>query len=167
MNEPLNIPDASGEWLTKLADIEMPAPPDWHPVTVSGAIAVAVIGLLAAIAFYMYRRKRLRGGKISRPAVALGKLEQLVTQWQDGKVTERETAYRLATILRLGLGLRQLDRHCPAAIANDKQQWLETITMLNRQRYQVASNDHLSAEVFERARAWLRQTTMPERFKQC
>lgn len=135
--------------LTQLADIELPPPPAWPPwlVVVSAAAAILIVALL----FYLWRSKK-RGTTTPLPEQALAQLEQLSLRWRNGQLSDRETAYHLATLLRLGLALPQLTRNCPASLAPHAAQWQALISELERCRYQPQVAAPLPAALFEQAR---------------
>lgn len=152
--------------LAALADIELPAPPDWRPL-----IAAALILLLCAMGAWIlhkYRRRR-RDARALAPApgdalgpeapedsarAALARLEALQQEWRAGTVDARAAAYRLGTLLRLGLKLPQLHPAAPPA-GLDADAWRETLTGLQDQRYARTISRPLTPETFARARAWL------------
>ena len=154
MNDAVN----NAEVLSRLADIELPVPPDWQPLLiVSGVIVVA---LLLIIFTRLYIR---HGAKLSTdtgvhldPALAAHlQLQQLINDWQSRIINDREAAYRLTTLLRLGLGLPQLTPTCPPHIAADQQAWQETVMICTRLRYQQTPVAQMSLEIFQHAEQWL------------
>jgi hypothetical protein len=146
--------------LAALADIELPAPPDWRPAII---LATALL-LCAAGALIIYMRARTRraapspaaaagtGEAVSRAALA--QLERLRRESSSGAIDARAAAYRLGTLLRLGLGLPQLHAAAPPA-GLDGNEWRETLTLLHALRYAPASAQALTPEVFARAQRWL------------
>lgn len=160
---PATPPDA---WVTRLADIAMPAPPDWQPVMLYGGIAILVaLSVIAGGIWFRFRRRRYGRGRPER-STALRQLDRLYAQWRSGAAGDRETAYRLTLILRRGLGLRQLSDECPAGLTADPQ-WRETVALLRTQRYEAQPAERLPGEIFNRARRWLRQRTASERTTPC
>lgn len=146
--------------LAALADIELPAPPDWRPMFVFAALALMLAaGLL--IRHLRTRRDPARRDAVtpvpmeSSACTALTRLARLQQQWEAGAIDARTTAYRLATLLRLGLGLPQLlPAAAPAGL--DETEWRTTLTLLQGLRYNQTS-PALTPEIFARARHWLSQ----------
>ncbi len=154
MNDTAN----NSEVLSRLADIELPAPPDWQPLLITGGVITIALLLIVFIRLYIQRRKKISAynNKLSDPALtARLKLQQLINDWQSHTVNDREAAYRLTTLLRLGLGLPQLTPICPPHIAADQRAWQETVSLCTNLRYQKIPGTHLSLEVFQRVEQWL------------
>jgi hypothetical protein len=138
--------------LSKLADIELPAPPHWRPWLTGLAVAFAAITAAAWLGLTLWRRRRTAA--VSAPQRALMQIDRLLQDWRRGHLDDRAASYHLAALLRLGLGLAQLDVHCPAAVP-DKRQWGRTVAALQRQRYEAAPTAALQEEEFARAKAWI------------
>ncbi|MEQ6340796.1 MAG: DUF4381 family protein [Gammaproteobacteria bacterium] len=143
--------------LSRLADIELPAAPDWQPFIIAAAAIVAITAILIAAWLAWRSRKRRAGNR--QPATPLAtaqtRLEQTRMEWQAGKMVDREAAYQLATLLRLGLGLPQLTPECPAHFSADQTAWRDTLHLFEQLRYQQAPQVTLTLEVFQRAKNWL------------
>lgn len=144
--------------LATLADIELPLPPEGDATIrlVIALLALTVIGLLLALAWS--RRSRRRQPPVATPATsrrhqAMERLHALQAEWQQGGVDDREAAYRLGAILRLGFGLAQLDGESPATVA-DHAAWRRLIEGLRLLRYHPG-HARLQAADFDLARAWL------------
>jgi hypothetical protein len=149
--------------LAALADIELPAPPDWWPlITLAAALAVVI----AALVVYTRRRRApvaplAIDGEETGPRAALLRLERLQREWSAGAIDARAAAYRLVTLLRLGLALPQLHPATPpAGLAEDE--WRETLRLLYDLRYRPAPEHALTGEVFARARGWLSRRAAPD-----
>lgn len=138
--------------LATLADIEAPAPPDWAALIMLAALALVIA--TALLILYARTRNRPRRTAPSRTQEALTRLEGLRREWDSGETDARTAAYRLATLLRLGLGLPQL-RPAPPPAGLDAAEWRETLTFLHGLRYARAPASALTPEVFARARRWL------------
>ncbi|MCC6303166.1 MAG: DUF4381 family protein [Gammaproteobacteria bacterium] len=138
--------------LAALADIETPAPPDWAPLIAIAALTLAIAAAL--LIFYIRTRGRPRHAAPSTAHEALARIEGLQREWEAGETDARTAAYRLATLLRLGLGLPQLRPATPPA-GLDAAEWRETLTFLHGLRYAPAPVSALSPELFARARRWL------------
>ena len=121
------------EQLTQqLAGIELPPEPNWWPLiwTVSAiVIAVLIFGLI------LWRNNKAKSNH-SLADEAPQRLKQIQQQWQNGELDQRNTAYQLATLLRLGLGLKQLDHNTPEQLADHQIEWQATIQRLQQLRYQ-------------------------------
>jgi hypothetical protein len=144
--------------LAALADIELPDPPAaWMPewlmlVIAIAAAAVVVLGLAA-------HRRGARKAAASAPppaparAEARRRLDRLRRDWQAGGIDDREAAYRLCALLRIGLGLPQLDPASPPRSA-EPAEWAGMMAELRRLRYRPAERG-LEARLFDRAAEWL------------
>ncbi len=132
------------ELLQRLADIAPPPAPDWRPLLLAGGVLLAL--LLLTLAWYLARRPQ------TPRRAALKRLRLLERQWRQGRCNERETAYRLAAILRLGLGLEQLQA---APEARHEGEWRQFVAQLDELRYQAQPRRRLSSELFNKARRWL------------
>lgn len=139
--------------LQKLADIlPPPAPsgPGW--LLIVTAIAVAVVAIFTIVWFV----KKHRLHKSVLPAhEAQQRLTALRNAWQARTVSDREAAYRLATLLRLGLVLPQLTPQIRPAVVDDALTWNETLTRLHELRYRDQASFTLSPQFFDRAEQWL------------
>lgn len=147
-------PIESPEWLDALADIEWPAPPDWTPLylAVTGALIITV----TITCYYVLRRRRAPSRETTRDR-ALARLAALQHDWQRGTIDDRAAAYRLATILRLGLGLTQLMVSRPAPPHIEPHAWRAALETLERQRYASGPTQQLPAALFHTVRGWLQR----------
>lgn len=142
------------EALQKLADVIPPAAPDdttWW----LGVSAVVVIVATAAAAVLWWRKWPARAVALSPHIAAQTQLQQLRTSWEAKTIGDRDAAYRLAAILRLGLALPQLSDAPPLAAADDAALWRETLRQLRELRYTAASAAPMSAAIFDHAHRWL------------
>lgn len=141
--------------LSRLADIDLPTPPDWQPLTTAlGAAAV----LAAAVGWLMWRLWRRHGQRRTESPPgrrAVDRVDAVRGRWEAGEIDDREASYRLASALRLGLGLDQLDARCPPGLAGEETQWGGTVAALGRLRYEPSSAARLRPEDFARIRQWL------------
>ena len=142
-----------GVALSQLADILPPPAPDgasWM-LLVAGSIVV-IVAVLALVWFVKKHRPR----KITLPArEAQQRLRTLRAAWQARAISDREAAYRLATLLRLGLALPQLAPQLRPAAVDNEQWWHETLTQLNALRYRDHAPSTLPPQCFDRAERWL------------
>jgi len=144
--------------LARLADIELPPPPVWQPwIVVVGSAAAVLVVVVALLLYLRHRKKQLPTPPL--PHQALAQLEQLSLHWHNGQLSDREAAYRLATLLRLGLALPQLTRDCPTSLAPHAAQWETVISALERYRYHPQTAAPLPAALFEQTRNWLLAVT--------
>ena len=153
---------ANPEILSRLADIELPAPPNWQPLLIAGGAIIIALMLIVLTRLYIRHKKKSSSdtGLHLDPALAAHlQLQQLIHDWQSHAINDREAAYRLVTLLRLGLGLPQLTHTCPPHIAADQQAWQETVALCTHLRYQPAPITPLSLETFQRAGQWLLKTS--------
>lgn len=141
-----------GVALKQLADILPPPAPG--PGWILPVIAVAVT--LAAALILVWFVKRRRSLHAALPASeARQRLTALRSAWQDRRISDREAAYRLATLLRLGLGLPQLAPQRRPPAVDDAASWYETLTQLHALRYRDQAPTTLSPQCFDYAEHWL------------
>ena len=136
----------------QLAGIELPPEADWSSLiwAITGlVIAITIISLIA------WKKNQARSSK-NLSDQAPQRLKQIQQQWQSGELDQRNTAYQLATLLRLGLGLKQLDQHTPAQLADQQIEWQATIQRLQMLRYQADSKARLDEETFITIQDWLK-----------
>ena len=141
------------EILARLADVELPTAPDWTPTW----YALAGVVVFAALTFaFFLRRRHVREERRATPAPgaeARARVDALHDAWSRGEIAPRTAAYRLATVLRLALGLRQLDAHAPPS-GIEAREWAVTLERLRALRYgrhPVA----LETELFTRIASWI------------
>lgn len=134
----------------RMADIIVPAPDD-STVTYIG-ILITVVVLLALIGWlvnrYVIPRRR---NTTAAETGALHQLELVRQDWREGHIDSRQAAFRLATVLRLGLRLEQLPPLPPAPVVDDRQ-WQQTISRLNALRYPSAQTQKLTDDLFNSVR---------------
>jgi len=147
--------------LSKMADIELPAPPDWHLAVIFAATLLIVL-VAIPIMWHSSRRIRKHGGA---PAIMHSDkvLEEIKTRWSNNRITDREASYQLSTLLRLGLGLPQLNDTCPAGLTEDAATWEKTITLFNQLRYKKNTAVKLSPDDFKNVKKWLMHTAANNR----
>jgi len=147
------IDKAQFQQLTQqLAGIELPPAPNWWPLiwSVTGLVLTLVItGLI------IWRMNKSKTNKTLADQ-APQRLKQIQQQWQNGELDQRTTAYQLATLLRLALGLKQLDQHTPAQLAEQQIEWQAMIQRLQQLRYQPDSKARLNDATFTTIRGWLK-----------
>jgi len=143
------------EILARLADVALPPAPDWTPMWYALAGVVVLATLTFAFASFV-RRLHMREQRRTTPAPgaeARARIDALHDAWSRGEIAPRTAAYRLATVLRLALGLRQLDAHAPP-FGIEAREWAETLERLRASRYgrhPVA----LETELFTRIASWI------------
>jgi len=139
--------------LDRLADVQLPAEPSlWPAITIISAIMITV-GLV-----YLRFRHHQTSPTTDTGDNAQQALERLTIvekAWSNGEIDARETAYRLNTLLRLGLNLPQLNHHCPAALAAHHHAWQQTHQLFNQLRYQPHTAQPLNSSTFGQVRLWL------------
>jgi hypothetical protein len=121
------------ELLARLADVELPPAPDWRPYVIAAA-ALVVLALAATALLLLLRRRAVSRRRVPPPFDARQRVVELQQAYVRGEVTERDAAYRLATILRLGLGLSQLEESAPPAQV-DREHWARILRRLAHARY--------------------------------
>lgn len=142
------------DFLAQLADIELPPAPSWAEFWLICTVIAAGLVILLGIAFFVrHRSKRL---PLSYAIVAQEKLADLFEQWKARQLPERDIAYHLGTVLRLGLGLTQLCNECrPSMRIITEEEWLRVLQILNELRYKPHSGEQLTEEVFSTMKIWL------------
>ena len=147
----------------QIADVELPPQPDWQPL-VTTIIVVTIAVVLAALVIRL-RSRRKGPNKISdTKREAIYQLQKLHRQWQAHEVDDHDAAYRLATLLRLGLELSQLTDTPPSKLQIEQNQWRDTIQLLTRLRYQQSGTEksvNLSSETFIQIEEWLKREETP------
>ena len=132
----------------RMADIIVPVPAG--PTLQDAGILILLVVLLSWAAWRI-RRGRRQPRQTQATATgwddALQQLELVRQDWQGGQINHREAAFRLATVLRLGLHLAQLPSQPPAAVM-DKTQWHNTMATLNALRYPSQLSQPLTDECF-------------------
>ncbi len=136
----------------QLAGIELPPQPDWWPL-IWTLTAIALAALVLAL---LVRYKRKPSSERSPAAEATRRLGRLRQAWQTGELESRQAAYQLATLLRLGLGLRQLDHTPPPHLADQRPEWQATLATLEQLRYQPHSEARLTDPLFNQIQGWLK-----------
>jgi hypothetical protein len=142
-----------GVALSQLADIlPPPAPvgPDWLLLGTIGGICALMV---AALLWFIKKHYSPRSNSPAREARL--RLATLRSTWQSHSITDREAAYRLATLLRLGLAVPQLSmQQHPRVVENDAA-WRETLEQLHALRYRDQPGLSLSSQCFDHAEHWL------------
>ena len=139
--------------LDRLADVQLPAEPSlWPAITIISAIVITV-----GLAYLRYHRRQTSPitETSNNAQQALERLAIVEKAWADGKIDARETAYRLNTLLRLGLNLPQLNHHCPAVLTDHHHAWQQTHQLFNQLRYQPHTAQPLDSSTFDQIRLWL------------
>ena len=137
----------------QLADIELPPEPNWWPLI----WIVLVFLLIQTLLTIIMLKKRKAATKKLLPDEARQRLQQIHQQWQHGELESRDAAYELATLLRLGLGLKQLKYGPPTSLSHQTKEWQAVIEQLKQLRYQANSDITLNEETFNTIQAWLKQ----------
>lgn len=145
--------------LATLADIELPVPPEWpSPILLMLAVLAVAVALAALLS---WQRRGAAPGQAPAPQAprlavgqqALQRLTALEAAWSAGAIDDREAGFRLCTLLRLGLGLAQIDGARPPA-GVDQGRWRDFVARLSEIRYRPV-HAPVTASLFEQARGWL------------
>lgn len=150
--------------LARLADIELPAAPEWGLLPLLPVIAVTIGVMIWMIVRYRARRRSRAAAtpgpvpapnapESSRPLQqqALTRLDELQQAWRAGTLDDREAGYRLGTLLRRGLALNRLDETPPVAGDDDIEEWRSLVDDLAALRYRPR-HPPLTAALFAQAR---------------
>ena len=139
----------------QMADIIVPAPA--NTTLHDTGILVLIVVLLSLTAWLIRRRSRRPSAQAATTADdAMQQFELLQQDWHERRIDSREAAFRLATVLRLGLNLAQLPLRPPTP-AIDKPQWHRTIETLNALRYPPTLTQTLTDDLFSNIRQILLQ----------
>jgi hypothetical protein len=138
--------------LDRLADIEMLPPPSAPGG--AGVVALAIIAV-AALIWYLRKARSKESAPVARAPhqEALQRLDALRAEWLHGAIDDREAAYRLCTLLRIGLGLERLDPE-QAPVGLEAETWRSWHLDMQRARY-PASGHPLTEALFATAASWL------------
>ena len=142
-----------GVALSRLADIlPPPAPggPNWMLLSI---VAIFCLVSMAALVWFWQRHRSQQKNLPAREARR--RLAALRNAWQSHTLSDRETAYHLATLLRLGLALPQLNAQDRPNMVEDDAAWRETLEQLHALRYRAQPGSSLSSQCFEHAARWL------------
>lgn len=145
------------EPISQLADVELPLPPDWTPWLVAGAALICIGAILFWLALRLVRTPRTGLHQNDIATSPEQEWERLFGQWQGNEVPAREMAYRVATLLRLGLELPQLDTQPPACIVSYRERWPELMRELAAMRYQHTPSYRLHSDIVAVVRTWLQE----------
>jgi len=139
----------------QLADIDMPPPPDWGPTyLVIGLLFIITLIATALQLRHRYRQQHTTGVKAAPRHYALTRLEELETSWRTGHCDPQTVGFRLATTLRLGLGLTRLDITPPIEV--DPDEWRQLYQTLYQLRYTSPVDPALiNQALFDQARHYL------------
>ncbi len=134
----------------ELADIDLPAAPDWGPLYLVIALLLAVTILATALQL-RHRRRQLTPHTVGDEGRhhALARLAELESNWRNHSCDPQTLGFRLATTLRLGLKLNRLDPEPPLATI-DKAAWQQLYQRLYQLRYGYPADAGLiDQELFE------------------
>lgn len=141
--------------LAGLSDIDRLAPAPVWPETA----ALVLLGLGAVVLVVAARRRRAQRAASADPAgqrrqEAQRRLEAVHRDWRVGRLPDREAAYRLGALLRIGLALDRLrPTEVPAGVG-DAAAWEAMVTRLAQARY-GRTGGTLDEALFDAASRWL------------
>jgi hypothetical protein len=148
----------------QLADVELPPAPDWQPLIIA-AVAIIIALLVAVVVIYLRSRRKDSNNVSDRNRDAPHQLQLLQQAWQKKEIDDHDAAYRLATLLRLGLGLNQLGDMPPPSLQGDQQQWRQLLQQLAQLRYRPHAGEEekkeLTTEIFIQVEQWLKRGEAP------
>ena len=135
-----------------LIDIEVPAIPVHTGSSLLLLLLAAVIAALL-LAWVIHRHRSVR-------MQAKRRLQRLHNSSKHADQNTKETAFQLARILSIGLGLTGLTSNTtlPDKLSLQQQRWLEFISELEHARYRPATIASIDLDrLFSEARFWLVQ----------
>ena len=145
--------------LTQLADIELPFAPAWF--TPSAYLIIAILGVMTSLIFMVWlrRRRATRATTLDSPNTnALLEFDRLrATRAAETPLT-RDTAYRIAGVLRVGLRLSELNSIPPLCLTEHHDAWPRIVAALTAARYQPDGHLVLSHDDWRIIRSWLQST---------
>jgi len=135
-----------------LADIELPNEPNWY-----SEITLAVIVSSLVLIFIVWRIRQRKFLPQTKPETMNAEqvLNDIIDKHQSANMTQREAAFRIATVLRLSLKLPQLTLQAPEILKNEHALWRTTIQQLEQLRYQHNCDTRLSPELTQQVRRWV------------
>ncbi len=135
----------------QLADIEPPAEAEIWPWYIA-LLIIASLFIAAARLAQMKRHRHQNKPPLTPAEMALERLAELEQQNNDS----RTTAFRLATILRLGMELQQLTEQPPTDLAPElHEQWQRVIQQLSHLRYQSTPTNNPDSLPYQQIEALL------------
>lgn len=135
-----------------LADIELPDEPSWY-----SEITLAVIASSLLLVFIVWRIRQRKSLLQTKPEAINAEqvLNNIIDKHQSEKMSQREAAFRIATVLRLSLKLPQLTTQAPEILQHEQPLWCKTIQQLEQLRYQHNCDARLSLELTQQVRRWI------------
>lgn len=135
-----------------LIDIEVPVIPVHSSSSLIFLLLIAVIAALL-LAWVIRRHRSVR-------VQAKRRLQRLQSSSKHTGQNTKETAYQLARIMSVGLGLTGLTSHTllPDKLSLQQQRWLGFLSELEHARYRPAADASIDLDrLFSEARFWLAQ----------
>lgn len=151
----MNHATLTNSMINTMADIQFPSPPNWQAlllIIILTALTAALVG------WYRWREKPQADFTELNEGSVLTQLNSLEQDWSTGVVSQRSCAYQLASLLRKGLQLPQLDHEPPLCAQHNPQQWRDMILLLQQCRYPEKCPDQLNSLIFEQIRILLSLT---------
>lgn len=140
--------EALAELSRQLAPIAPPPAPDWTGVICIGGSLLTIVLIWVLMRWLQRKARHYQGGDTAN-------IHQLQQAWQAGEYDSRRCAYELATRLRQHFGLTKLDTEPPAPIKAEREQWQQTVQLLDQLRYHGHGPQQLEATTFEQIQTWL------------
>lgn len=154
-----SMPINNAAFFGRLADVQLPAEPNLWPVLTAAAAVTIVIIALITLGYRRYYQASPTAPASDITQQALTRLNAIEQAWLANEIDAREAAYRLSTVLRLGLGLAQLTARCPPSLGDQQPQWQQTIAHFEQLRYQPQATPRLEQVTFAELRRWLTIST--------
>lgn len=137
----------------QILDVVPPQAPEFGSLyTVGGLMAIIFLLLITNILSRKKKKTYNHSGDVRN--AAKDQLYQVQSEYLNDEIDSRDAAYRIATILRLTYGIRDLDGGPPSPSIDGKQ-WAALVNLLHQLRYQPEFEVRLSREHFDLIAAWL------------
>ena len=137
----------------QIHDVVPPPAPEFASIITVGGLMVIIFLLLATNILSRKKKKKFDHRGDVREA-AKDQLYQVQNEYINSDIDSRDAAYRIATILRLTYGIRDLDGPPPSPNIDNKQ-WAALVNLLHQLRYQPEFEVRLSREHFDIIATWL------------
>lgn len=137
--------------IAQLADIQPPPAPESGVLALT-FVTIAAVSVAVAIYIKVYKRSEPAPAQHIDRTGALERLTRLEQEWGAGRLDDRQTAFRMAALVRLGLGQPQW----PSSNVDEAHPLGERLSHLRYERSPAGAVDHA---LFASARECLQRET--------